>query len=253
MATSPRKALSADEAARVRASMARLRSGPGPIVMHPESAKQLSAAGIPVPTHTTVDTKTYVDGLAKTCLEGAYERAGVLPNPPHGAQPEIVAMWQEARHCAIFKQYGAAVTLISILVEYVLKHAAYVKEMGGFKYNPLRWDAYEKMDFSNAVGQASKMRLLSKSQRKRLDAFRDQVRNPYAHFNVRKITKHSPKLKVRALDLRTQEVTETEVVAADTPMVQASAKAVLDAKLVPPAFAFAEEMITYLLAQIASA
>ena len=54
-----------------------------------------------------------------------------------------------------------AITLSGNLIEFTLKHAAFVKEAGGYQnYDPDKWDQFEKIDFSDSIGRAKRAGLL---------------------------------------------------------------------------------------------
>lgn len=118
----------------------------------------------------------------------AVERARQLPNPPAHGVLEIIELYDEIRLCIIFGQYGAAITLCGILVEFALKYATYLVERSGRTEDESLLDELEKMDFGRAIKRAEQNGLLNDALKQELVMFKDLFRNPYAHYNLRKIT-----------------------------------------------------------------
>ncbi len=86
--------------------------------------------------------------------------------------------------------------------------------------------------------------------KKRLHSFRNTIRNPYSHYNIKKITKNVIAKKVKQLDINTGEVKEMDIAAKDSPMIQTQVKPIMDGNNVLPVFNFADEIVKYLLPKI---
>ncbi|MCX5855637.1 MAG: hypothetical protein NTZ24_13885 [Deltaproteobacteria bacterium] len=77
----------------------------------------------------------------------------------------------------------------AILIEFVLKHTTFIKEAGGYQNADTRdWDQFENMELVHAINRAKRAGVLDAEMAKRLDSFRNTIRNPYSHYNIKKIT-----------------------------------------------------------------
>ena len=178
-------------------------------------------------------------------------KIGQLPSLPQGLPPVVQALYQEIRECIFFGLNGAAITMSAILIEFVLKHTAFIKDAGSYeKANPQDWDQFENMELGPAISRAKRAGLLDAKMAKRLHSFRETIRNPYSHFNIKKITFGVVVGKVKRVDITTGAVTEIDMAAKDHPTIQAQVKPWVDENNVLMVFAFADEVVKYLLSQI---
>ena len=139
----------------------------------------------------------------------------------------------------------------SILIEYAIKYATHIKESGGHSSaDPDEWDKFEEMKLSPAINRAKRAGLLDSKMAKRLHSFRKTIRNPYNHYNIKKITKNVVAQKVKRLNMHTGQVEEVDIEAENSPMIQTQAKPFMDEYHVLPVFHFADEVVKYLLPKI---
>lgn len=217
------------------------------IMVNPNDLEQLEKQGVPL----EVIPAPTIDKLFEKRKENAFLKAKELPPLPEGLPPSIQALYQEIRECIFFGLNGAAITMSSILIEFVLKHATFIKEAGSYKKaDSKKWDEFEEMELSPAINRAKKIGLLDSGMTKRLHSFRATIRNPYNHYNIKKITQNVVAEKVKRLDIKTGEVKEIDIAAKDSPMIQAQAKPIVDEYYVLAVFCFADEVVKYLLPQI---
>lgn len=227
--------------------MEKLSEGSDRIIVNPETLDKLKSHGIPfkiIPSPT-------IDELFDQRKEKAYLKAPLLPELPEGLPPSIQALYQEIRECIFFGLNGAAITMASILIEYVIKHVTFIKESGGYKnVDPKRWDEFENMELAKAINRAKKAALLDSKMAKRLHSFRVTIRNPYSHYNIKTITRNVVAENIKEVDVNTGEVREIDIEAEDSPMIQVQAKPLMDENHVLPVFHFADEVVKYLLPKI---
>lgn len=227
--------------------MEELAKGANRIIVNPDTLETLKKQGVPfdvIPSQT-------IGELFDQRKEKAYSVAGFLPNLPKELPPTIQALYQEIRECIFFGLNGAAITMSSILIEYVVKHATFIAEAGGYeKADPKSWDEFENIELAPAINRAKKAGLLDSKMAKRLHSFRKAIRNVYNHYNITKITKNVIARKVQRLDVNTGKVEEIDIEAKDSPMIQAQAKPIMDEHNVLPVFHFADEVVKYLLPKI---
>lgn len=224
--------------------------GANRIIVNPDTLEALKNRGIPF---TAVPSPTIGELFAQR-EEKAYSVVSHLPELPEGLPPAIQALYQEIRECIFFGLNGAAITMSSILIEYVIKHATFISEAGGYeKADPAKWDEFENMELAPAINRAKKAGLLDSKMAKRLHSFRETIRNVYNHYNIAKLTNNVVAEKVQRLDVITGKVEELKIFAKDSPMIQAQAKPLVDEDNVLPVFHFADEVVKYLLLKIEKA
>lgn len=220
-------------------------------ISNPAVKEQLKRQGVPIDEPPQLSLEESLELLFKKRMEKALEIAEKLPNPPAIASPAIESLYNEIRECIIFGLNGAAITLSAILVEFMLKFAAYKVEMGGFAvYDAEKWDEFEKLNFSDAIGRANRNQLLTKDNRKLLHEFREHYRNPYNHYNIKKITELVVARDVTRVNLETLEVEQLDIEAKDNPIIQAQAKPLVDAQAVMSVFEFADSVVKALFTKL---
>ena len=217
------------------------------IIVNPTDLEELKKHGVPfdvIPSPT-------IEQLFEQRKQNAFSKGKKLPSLPQGLPPSVQALYQEIRECIFFGLNGAAITMSSILIEFVLKHTTFIKESGGYeKADPIKWDEFEEMELSSAINRAKKAGLLDSKMAKRLHSFRVTIRNPYNHYNIKKITQNVVAEKVKHLDLKTGVMEEIDIAAKDSPMIQAQAKPIMDEYHILAVFNFADEVVKYLFPQI---
>jgi len=227
--------------------MKELAKSSGRIIVNPETLDQLKRLGLPfgvIPAPT-------IEELFEERKKNAIEKVKQLPALPQGLPPAIQALYQEIRECIFFGLNGAAITMSSILIEFVVKHAAFVKEAGGYQeMDPQKWDQFENMELGPAINRAKRAGLLDSKMAKRLHSFRETIRNPYNHYNIKKITENVVAKKIKRLDTKTGEIEELDIAAKDNPMIQTQAKPFMDEYHVMAVFHFADEVVKHLLTKI---
>lgn len=229
--------------------MEELAQGSDRIIVSPETLEELKRLGVafdvvPAPT---------IEELFEKRKKNAIDKLKQLPALLKDLPPAIQALYQEIRECIFFGLNGAAITMSSILIEYVLKHTTFIKEAGGYQNaDPQEWDQFENIELGPAINRAKKAGLLDFKMEKRLHSFRETIRNPYSHFNIKKITQNVVARKVKEEDTKTGATKELDMAAKDHPMIQAQAKPFVDEYHVMAVFHFADKVVKYLLPKIRS-
>lgn len=219
------------------------------IVANPKTLNKLREVGMDIPDGSGVTPwEEYVKDLFNDeHKDQALERVRKLPPLPDLNVEALIIQYSEILKCVAYGLNGAAITLCCVLVEFMLKFAIFKVEMGGFgKYDESKWDELENLEFGDAIGRAANNRLLSSSQKKKLNEFRVQIRNPYLHYNIKKITKDMILRNVERLNLATGEVKTLNIPAKGDPTVQPSAKLFNDERQVFDVFAFTNSIVTEL-------
>ena len=217
------------------------------IIVNPKTQEELRRAGVSFDSIPAPTIGQLFDERKKIALI----KVGQLPSLPQGLPPAVQALYQEIRECIFFGLNGAAITMSAILIEFVLKHTAFISEAGSYeKANSQNWDQFENMELGPAINRAKRAGVLDVKMAKRLHSFREAIRNPYSHFNIRKITYNVVAGRVKLVDTRTGAISEEDMAAKDHPMIQAQVKPWVDEQNVLLVFAFADEVVKYLLSQI---
>jgi len=222
------------------------------ISLSPTTIKRLKEQGIEIPKPERLTPEQIVNELfSQERKERTLQMYTRIPDLPDIPVASIQSLYTEIRAAIILGLHGAAITLCGILIEYVLKYSAYKIEMGGFvKYDAETWDEFEELDFAKAIGRANKNRLLTKEARKSLNDFRVRFRNPYNHYNIRKITANYYHEDLTILNTKTNEVEVRSVAAKDDPVLQAIVKPVADADSVLEVYVYADSIVRYLWTKI---
>ena len=195
------------------------------IIVNPGTLEELKRSGVPF---DTVPAPT-IDQLFDQRKQNAFLRIGQLPSLPQGLPPAVQALYQEIRECIFFGLNGAAITMSAILIEFVLKYTTFIKEAGGYQCAANHdWDQFENMELGPAINRAKRAGVLDAKMAKRLHSFRETIRNPYSHYNIKKITYGVVAQKVKQVNTTTGAVTEVDLAAKDHPMIQARVKPWVD-------------------------
>lgn len=218
------------------------------IIASPETIDKLQNEGLPF---QQIPSKT-IDELFEERKQIAMGVLNQLPTWPNQIiSPEMESLYKEVRECILFGLNGDAITLSGNLIEFALKYVTFVKESGRYlNYDPDKWDSFEQIKFLPAIDRAKRAGLVSSEIAKRLHAFRKDIRNPYSHYNIRKITQDVMAEKVKTLNIFTGEQKETDIAAKDDPNIQAVAKPWVDEQNVLYVFHFADEMVKYLFERL---
>lgn len=217
------------------------------IIVSPKTLKDLIAQGAKFDLPSNKTTEELIVDLfearKKQALElKIYEKFPSVPNIP---VPTIISIYDEIRECILLGLNGAAISLSAVLVEYSLKNAI-VRFNYGHTYNKQEWDRVEDMEMSTAIAEANKLGILNNIWLKVLNDFCDDVRNPYLHYNIKKITRKVVAGKTKRTDLNSGQTTEEDILAEDNPVVWTLAKKFVDREYVLHAFCFADALVKYL-------
>lgn len=210
------------------------------IIASSNTISNLEQRGVPF---TYSKEKTIEEDVKELFLEkekSALEIAKRLPTAPINAGPEIKSLYDEIRTSIILGLNGAAITLSSILVEYILRYAI-LDLISSHKYSPELWDEYENKKFEQLIDQAKRLKLIDKRESKQVKSFKNDIRNPYAHYNLKAITKGGSWEKVKILSLETGEIEEKTIKSEENVVIQHMLKPRVDAFLVFSVFQFADQ------------
>ncbi|MCX6262896.1 MAG: hypothetical protein NTY95_19010, partial [Bacteroidia bacterium] len=193
----------------------------------------------------------------KKLFDSRYKRALEIVEkvPPFIAESgsAIQLLYNEIRECTLFGVYGAAITLCGILVEFVLKYVSYYWDPLEVEtsFDAVKWDKIvENTQFGDAIIQANKLGIINDIEASELRKFKDDVRNRYSHYKLRKLAENVMCGKVKKLDLNTGTVEEMDIPACSSPLFFSIAKSWLDNKLVSKVFFVTYHNVSILLERL---
>jgi hypothetical protein len=214
-------------------------------ILSPTTEERLGKRGIHIPKLAKLTLEQSIDLIfSEGRKQKALAIAKTLPQPPNIPVPSIQSLYNEIREAIILGLNGAAITLCGILVEHVLKYATYKVEIGDFtKYDSAKADEFERFALGSAIDRAAKAGLLTPDDTNKLRHFKDTYRNPYNHYNLKKITSTYYIEGVRVLNANTGDVEVRDIAAKDDPVIQAQVKPRADADKVLEVFVFADSVV----------
>jgi hypothetical protein len=214
-------------------------------ILSPTTEERLRKRGINIPKPPKLTLEESIDLVfGEAQKQRAMATARGLPQSPEIPVPSIQSLYHEIRLAIILGLNGAAITLCGILVEHALKYATYKVEVGGFaNYDPDKADEFERITLGPAIDRAAKAGLVEPENVERLKDFKDRYRNPYNHYNLKKITSNYYTEDLRIVNTNTGEVEKRTVAAKDDPVLQAQVKPRVDADNVLDVFIFADSVV----------
>jgi len=225
-----------------------LQSGNTKIPVDPTYIEPLRQAGV---LNTRSSSEAYIEKLFAERKQKALEidkqlgEAPLLPDFPQAA------LCNEMRECMTFGLNGAAITLGALLVESTIKTAIarklvgvtgpYPAKMSEEAYNA-EMERLETKAFSKAIEEAFVIGIISEELRGRLHSFRAKIRNPYLHYNLRKLTAGVKMTNVKTLDAKTGETKYMDIDLSKQSGAWHIGKKFVDEQMVSSVYLFAIEI-----------
>lgn len=181
-----------------------------------------------------VEGSTHIISSPKT-LEDLQKRGVKFDKKPAKTEDEFLDELFDNRR-------KAAISLSAVLVEFSLKHAI-VRKTRGNTYDKDEWDRIENMELGPTIAEAKSLKIINNKQEEALKSFKNMVRNPYLHYNIKKITKRVAADNVKKIDVITQKVEELDIPAEDNPVLWGFAKKFVDRETIFDVFAFADKIV----------
>lgn len=211
------------------------------MISKPETIKEMQKQGVQF-SSSSLSPEDAVEEIFTKRKSTVMSRLSQFPSAPDIAIPTIGMLYDEIRECILFELYGAAISLSAVLVEFSLKHAI-IRKKYGFVYDQNEWDRVESIELGPTIKEAKSLGIIDDTLEKQLISFKDSVRNPYLHYNIKKITSNVVARKVKRLDIKTKEVREVDLDAKDNPVVWGLAKRFVDREMVFKVFEFADKLV----------
>ena len=243
MANDPVRTLTKAEKAKLR----KMAKDSTQVVIGSGGIERLQGLGLKM---TKVKTPS-LDALFRQKKNKAKEVIAKLPPRPYFGRPEVEELYGEIFQCVLFGLNGAAITLCGILVEYALKLTIYSYWTNHSQaYEKELWEKLEWLSLEKAIREARRLGFLPEENALLLERFKDEVRNPYNHFNIKKITKGTIAGRVQHFNLDTGFHEEIDIAAEDSPMIQAQVKPHVEERNVFTVVQGADNFVRQLLSHV---
>jgi len=223
-------------------------SGATVIISNPDTIPTLQKEGLPLDQSAPETPEGYVEKLFEIKKTLALDGIKTIPSFPNVPIPTMGLLYNEVVECVLFGLNGAAITLSSILVEYALKQAIVRKKHSG-RYDESEWDRIENIELHQAIKEAKELELLDSDTEQQLNDFRNQTRNPYLHYNIKKLTRGVRANKVKKLDIKTGKIEEVQLDAQKDPVLWPYAKKFVDGKSVSQVLNFVCRIVRLLFVE----
>jgi len=201
------------------------------IVSSPETVERLKKQGLPIKS----TFETYEEYLNKLFNKKRTQSSSLVKDLPrlgeNIANTTIQALYEEIKESFVLVIPGACITLSTILLELALKYRLYRERVNSDPNSP--WEYIEKMDMTATINELHKKKTISKEEKSKLDNFNDEIRNPYIHYNIKRLIKDMLLEELPEVNTVTGELTiHNNVNPQDYPALWFSAKRVLDEKTI---------------------
>lgn len=222
--------------------LANLSQGASHIIANPKTISDMQKKGVKFETLSPKTPTQIIDDLFLERKTNAAEKITHFPSAPKIAIPTIGFLYDEIRECILFGLNGAAISLSAVLVEFALKHAI-VRKRRGNTYDKSEWDRLENIELGPTVKESRQLKLIDDKTEKALISFKNTIRNPYLHYNIKRITKDVVAKKVKKINADTRKAEEVDLPAEDNPIVWGLAKKFADRERVLDVFVFADRIV----------
>lgn len=222
--------------------LSELVAGSTHIISNPKTVSDLQQRGVKFENKTPKTKDQFLDELFEKRRKEANPLLQKFPDTPQIAVPTILFLYDEIRECILFGLFGAAISLSATLIEFSLKHAI-VRKTRGNTYDKTEWDRLENMELGLTIIESRKLEIIDGTQEKALKSFKDTIRNPYLHYNIKKITKKVAANHVKRVNMNTQKVEELDISAEENPVLWGFAKKFVDKEMVFDVFTFIDKIV----------
>jgi hypothetical protein len=173
-----------------------------------------------------------------------------LPPMPEWLEYQFKKPYYQARINLLLGLPGASITLCALLLEHMLKWAAFCVEAASEQSSNSidHWrDVEINTNFGSAIGYAKKWGLVDKELSKKLDRFREDVRNVHGHNLVFKATEGVEVKNAAAVDFANKTVYRNQSLDAHETITMASlAKEEVDQRRALDVFLFMHSCMEHL-------
>lgn len=222
--------------------LSELAQGSTHIISNPNTIADLQKRGVKFDKPKLKTKEEFIEDIFIQRKSIALTNISKFPMPPDIAIPTIGFLYDEIRECILFGLYGAAISLSGVLVEFSLKQAIVRKGFGN-KYDKAEWERVENIELGPTIKEAREKTIIDDNLQEALNDFKNKVRNPYLHYNIKKIVKKVGANKIKKINVNTQKVEELDLSAEDNPILWGFAKRFVDRETFSDVFKFADTVV----------
>ncbi len=206
--------------------------------------KKMTEKGMKLDKPVNESNEEYITRIFEERKKVAQDTIGKLPPKPNIPLPPILSLYDEISECVLFGLNGAAISLSAVLVEFAIKHAIVDRNKGVELYDKAEWSRVEKKELGPIIGEAEKLGLFDEEDIKKLIHFKNTIRNPYLHYNIKEITKDVIMQEAFAYNAETHKVEKKyNLRAEDHPFLWELGKQKVDEGEVLGVFKFADSVV----------
>ncbi len=214
------------------------------IIASSSAMKQMVADGLKLDEQIPESTEDYINRMFDERKRVAKEVVDILPSKPNINLPPILSLYDEIKECILFGLNGAAISLSAVLVEFAIKHAIVDRNRGVELYDKAEWTRVEKIELGPIIAEAEKLKLFDEEGIKKLIQFKNNIRNPWLHYNIKEITKDVIMTEALSYNLATKKMEKKyNLKAVDNPFLWQLGKEKVDKETVLDAFQFADAVV----------
>lgn len=201
-----------DEDRKLNEILEAISNGATHIVCDPETIKKLQERGIPIESRF-IPYEEYVEDLFAKKKVDAVSLLRKLPKINDTiADGVIESIYEEIRSSYALSIFTSTIINSILLLEYAMRARLYKERL---KKNPnADWSKLEELTMGELIWKLFNLKVITEEEKEKLMSFNKQLRNPYLHINIHKLSKGVFIGKLPSVNVNTQEVVELENVEA---------------------------------------
>ena len=187
-------------------------------IANPSAIEEVKKAGLPI-KEKFITNEEFIEELFLKKKEQSKELLKRFPLLDTSiANSTIQALYEELRETFTLGIFGSAIILSLILLELALKYRLFKERL---KSNPnTTWELIEQIDLGATIKGLEKAKLITLEEKKKLDEFSVTTRNPYIHYNIKKLVSDMILTELPAVELATGKITiHKNVIASEIPAI----------------------------------
>jgi hypothetical protein len=201
-----------DEERKLKEIMDAISKGATHIVSDPDTIRKLQEKGLPIESRF-IPYEEYVEDLFSKKKKDAVSLLRKLPKIDDSVADGVIAdIYEEIRSSYALSIFTSTIINSIFLLEYPMRARLYNERL---KKNPnARWDKLEKLTMGALIKKLHDLKIITDEEKEKLSDFNKNLRNPYLHINIHKLSKGVVVAKLPSVNVNTQEVIEMENVEA---------------------------------------
>ena len=219
-------------------------AGATQFIANSSTLEKLVQKGLKLDTPVKESDEDFINRVFDERKKIAKDIIGKLPQKPDIHLPPILSLYDEIGECILFGLNGAAISLSAVLVEFAIKHAIVDRKSGVEIYDKAQWNRVEKKELGPILEEAEKLGIFTEEEISKLVYFKNNIRNPYLHYNIKEITKGVIMKEAFAYNAETDKIEKKyNLKAEDNPFLWEMGKRNVDKGEVLGVFKFADSVV----------